>query len=284
MSGYPTSPLYVFDPARPWTTGKLRQNRVIGEQEAQANPRQLLLMGAKTLAGTHKMYAAVTTADGKVYFGGQWVRDGACGGLAWYDPHTGKAGGMWRPFSNYQITHLATAEQGRLVAVSSRRVADSVLKKPQPEQGALFFLDPQSGELSAPFEPLKRVKGTGPIQPAGAQGILGWTQDPDNEKRSILYRVDVRGPRLLGQTSLPVPLPVAIGSNQQEAWDFRLGPDGKIWTFMDGALVRIDPADSTIHPVGRPQVPGRIAFAQGRVYLGGTTALRRIKDLAVSSR
>jgi hypothetical protein len=163
-------------------------------------------------------------------------------------------------------------------------VADSVLKKPQPEQGALFFLDPQSGELSAPFEPLKRVKGTGPIQPAGAQGILGWTQDPDNEKRSILYRVDVRGPRLLGQTSLPVPLPVAIGSNQQEAWDFRLGPDGKIWTFMDGALVRIDPADSTIHPVGRPQVPGRIAFAQGRVYLGGTTALRRIKDLAVSSR
>jgi hypothetical protein len=76
---------------------------------------------------------------------------------------------------------------------------------------------------------------------------------------------------------LPFPLPVAIGSNQQESWDFRLGPDGHIWTFVDGVLVRIEPRDGTIQVVGRPGGPGRLAFAGDRVYLGGTTAVRRIK-------
>ena len=154
----PSSPLYVFDPAQPWTAGTPVKNRVIQEEEATANPRMLLRMGSKDLAGTHKMFAAVTGANGMVYFGGQWVRDGACGGLAWYDPQTGKVAGLWRPLSNYQITHLATADDGRYVVLSTRRVDDPVLQKPKPEQGALFFLDTKTQELSGPFEPVPRAK------------------------------------------------------------------------------------------------------------------------------
>jgi hypothetical protein len=281
MSGYPTSPLYVFDPAKPWTAGTVVKNRVIADDAAEANPRRLLLMGVKEMAGTHKMYAAATGADGKVYFGGQWIRDGACGGLAWHDPKTGKAGGTWRPLSNYQVTHMASADNGRLIVISTRRVDDFVLKKPKPDQGALFFLDTATGELAGKFEPVKQAKGTGPIASAGAGRIIGWTADPDNEQKSILYGVDVRGPKLLFTKSLPFALPVAIGSNQQEAWDFRLGPDGQVWTFLAGVLVRIDPATGEVQPVGRPASPGPIAFAQGRVYFGGGTALRRAKDLAV---
>lgn len=284
MSGYPTSPLYVFDPALPWTAGKFAKNRVMGDQDPGANPRQLLLLGKKELAGTHKMYGAATSADGTVFFGGQWVRDGACGGLAWYDPKTGKAGGMWRPFSNYQITHLAAADQGRRIVISTRRVDDFILKKPKPEQGALFFMDPDKGELSSPFEPLKGVKGTGPIVSVGGTRVLGWTEDPKNDKQSQLYLVDVRGPKLLWSRSLPVPLPVAIGSNQQEAWDFRLGPDGKVLTFMQGVLATIDPANGSVHPVGKPATPGRLAFRGGKVYLGGTTAIRRIKDVSLPGK
>jgi hypothetical protein len=160
-------------------------------------------------------------------------------------------------------------------------VDDFVLKKPKPDQGALFFLDTATGELAGKFEPVKQAKGTGPIASAGAGRIIGWTADPDNEQKSILYGVDVRGPKLLFTKSLPFALPVAIGSNQQEAWDFRLGPDGQVWTFLAGVLVRIDPATGEVQPVGRPASPGPIAFAQGRVYFGGGTALRRAKDLAV---
>lgn len=283
MSGYPSSPLYVFDPAQRWTAGTPVKNRLIEDDDPSANPRMLLRMGGKEMAGTHKMYAAATGANGRVYFGGQWVRDGACGGLAWYDPQTGKAEGIWRPLSNYQITHMAAADQGRILVLSTRRVDDPVLQKPKPAQGALFFLDTNRNELSGPFEPFPNVKGTGPIVPVEETSIIGWTTDGDDSQRSVLYRVDSRGPKLLFARTLPFPLPVAIGSNQQEAWDFRLGPDGRVWTYLNGVLVRIDPSDGSIQTVGKLQPPGRIAFADGRVYLGGTTALRQVKDLAVGA-
>jgi hypothetical protein len=188
---------------------------------------------------------------------------------------------MWKPFSNYQVTHLAAADGGRVIVISTRRVEDTVLKKPKPEQGALFLLNTAGRELRGPLEPVPQAKGTGPIVCAGGSRIVGWTADPADEKASLLYSVDVRDSKVLYMKALPRPLPAAIGSNQQEAWDFRVGPDGWIWTFIDGALARIEPSSGRILIVGRPPGAGRIAFAQDRVYLGGATALRRLKGLAV---
>lgn len=275
MSGYPSSPLYVYDPQQPWTAGTFVRGRVVQDDQPEANPRMLLRMGEKQLAGTHKMYAAATAADGKVVFGGAWIRDGACGGVAWYDPRTGQAQGIWEALSNYQVTHVAAVDEGRVVAVSTRRVDDSVLGKPKPEQGALWFLDLQQGKLTGKFEPVPLAKGTGPIVAVGGSRLVGWTENPQDAKASILYAVDARGPGLVYRRDLPFPLPVAIGSNQQEPWDFRLGPDGRIWTFADNVLVRIAPEDGAVTVVGRPDRPGPVAFADGRVYLGGTTAVRR---------
>jgi hypothetical protein len=50
---------------------------------------------------------------------------------------------------------------------------------------------------------------------------------------------------------------------------------------MNGALAWIDPGNGEIHVVGKPAAPGQIAFAQGRVYLGGTMAIRRINGLTL---
>ena len=281
MSGYPTSPLYEYDPNEPWTAGVFDGSKAIPDDAETANPRRLMYMGVQELAGTHKMYAAAVDNAGKVYFGGRWIRNGACGGLAWYDPNTEQAGGLWRPLSNYQVTHMAAANDGRTIVVSTRRVEDSVLGKPKPEQGALFFLDTATDELTGKLEPVTGVKGTGPIAAVGGGRVMGWTSSPDNPQASILYVVDVEGPRVVHRKSLPCPLPVAIGSNQQEAWDFRIGPDGMVWTFMGGAMVRIDPAGATVHALGRLSTPGRIAFSKGKVFLGGTTFVRQVKGLAV---
>ena len=133
--------------------------------------------------------------------------------------------------------------------------------------------------MTGQFEPVPLAKGTGPIVAAGGSRVVGWTENPQDAKASILYAVDVRGPKLVYRRDLPFALPVAIGSNQQEAWDFRLGPDGQIWTFVDNVLVRIAPEDGAVTVVGRPDRPGPLAFAEGRVYLGGTTAVRRIKEV-----
>lgn len=279
MSGYPNSPLYVFDPSLPWTTGKVIEGRLISDDDPRANPRRLLYMGSINLAGTHKMYAAAVGADGKVYFGGRWIRNGECGGLAWYNPQSGEVGGIWRPFSNYQITHIAPANNGEILVISTKAVNDSVLGKPKPEQGALWLFDVRKMELIGKFEPVAKAKGTGPIVSVGGSFVLGWTENPEDSQSSILYLVEVNTPSLVYKRVLPFPLPVAIGSNQQEPWDFRLGPDGGVWTFINNALVRIEPKSGGIQVIGRLNIGGPLAFSGGEIYLGGTPSIRRLKRI-----
>ena len=282
MSGYPTSPVYVYDPARAWTALKRTgPHRVMAEADAKSNPR---LVTRLTAAGTHKMYSAAVGANGKVYFGGRWVRNGSGGGLGWWDPKTQRAGGIWRVFSNYQINFIAAVDGGRTIAVSAHRVTDTVLRKPKPEQGALFFFDVAKEKVAGTLEPVAKAKGPGPIAAAGEGRLLGWTEDPGDAKRSILYGVDVARREVAFRKVVPFALPVRIGSNQRERWDFRVGPDGCVWTFLPGdVLVRIDPNDATIRVVGRVRPGGRLAFAGRDIYLAGSADLRVVRGVAGSS-
>jgi hypothetical protein len=67
---------------------------------------------------------------------------------------------------------------------------------------------------------------------------------------------------------------------RRHAYSFRRGPDGFIWAFFDQTLVRIDPRNAYITPVGRCE-PAQLAFAMGSVYLAGGPVLRRIEGIAV---
>lgn len=279
MSGYPGSPLYVYDPQKPWTTGTVVGERRIDEKDPSANPRCLILLGDKMLAGTHKMYAAAVGANGEIYFGGRWIRDGAAGGLAWYDPHTGQVGGIWQPLSNYQITHMAAIEGGRRLVISTQAVSDPLLGKSKPKQGTLFFWDVQQHQIVGQYEPVAEAPGTGPIVAVDDSRIVGWTVEPGQPQASRLYCVDTTGPRIAWEQKLLFSLPVGLGSNQQEAWDFRLGPDGRVWTFLAGCLVRIDPASGRIDPVGKLTPGGPLAFVGTDLYLGGMTMLRRARGV-----
>ena len=283
MSGYPTSPLFEWNPDQPWTANDpLPNGRALREDDPRSNPRRVARLGQKEIAGTHKMYAAVTGADGKVYFGGRWIRDGAAGGLAWYDPATGEAAGMWKPFSNYQITHMTTIHRGRTVVISTRRVSDPLLGKPKPEQGRLFLLDTTKHELIGHADPVAKAKGAGPIAGVGDGHVIGWTENPEDEKSSILYGYDADAGEVAWRKVIPFPLPIRIGGNQKECFDFRLGPDGKVWTYMGkSVLVTIDPADGRVAPVGQVKRGSQIAFSGGNVYVAGTPALRRLRGVAV---
>ena len=276
MSGYPSSPLYAYDPAKPWTANARGTPGRTSPPETHpdSNPRMLAHLGK--WAGTHKMYAAAVGADGRVYFGGRWVRNGSGGGLAWWDPAEEKGGGFWHVFSNYQITHMTAAEDGRLIVISTRRVRDATLGKPEPKQGKLFVYHTAEHKIVREIEPVADAKGAGLIVGVGGSRVLGWTENPTDPKTSILYGVDASAGAVAFRKVLLFPLPVGIGSNQREAFDFRLGPDGHVWTFMGGALVRIRPADATVHIVGRPKRAGRLAFSGRDIYLSGTDHLRRL--------
>ena len=277
MSGYPTSPLYVYDPAKPWTAGmRTGPTSRLADNSPKANPRMVVRLEK---SGCHKMYAAATAANGKVYFGGRWYRNGDAGGLGWYNPADGTSGGFWDIFSNYQVNFMTAADEGKTIVISAHRIDDPLLGKPKPEQGALFFLNPETDEIVGKLEPVMKAKGPGPIAPAGPGRLIGWTENPADEKSSILYGVDVAARTVAWTKPIPFAFPFKIGSNQTEAWDFRTGPDGKVWTFLGGSLATIDPANGNVTMLGKV-AGGRIAFSGRDVYLGGSATLRRILGLA----
>ncbi|MDA1005606.1 MAG: hypothetical protein O3A87_03895, partial [Verrucomicrobia bacterium] len=146
MNGYPLSPLYEYDPSRPWNTGTVVDGFMIDGTQEISNPKLVATLGKKEFAGTHKMFAAATGADDRVYFGGKWWRDGDAGGLAWYDPATKEVGGFWEALSNYQVSHMASIDDARTLVLSTWRMADPLLGKPTPDQGALFTFDTTTGQ------------------------------------------------------------------------------------------------------------------------------------------
>ncbi len=285
MSGYPGSPVYVYDPSEEWTANTSELFRKpMSENSLGSNPRRVAIL--KKGAGTHVMYASEVGADGKVYFGGRWMRDGAGGGLGWWDPDAGEAGGLWKPLSNAQITHMTTANDGKSIILSTLAVDDKLLKKPRLEQGRLFVFDTEKGEIVSHMDPVPKVSGTGPVVGVGGGRVMGLTHDPDvaDGKGTILYCVDVNAGKVLFAKRLAMPLRVRLGGNQKEPWDFRLGPDGMVWTFLKYALVTINPADGAIKVLGKVHGNGHLAFSGRDVYLSGGVNLRRIKGINRSAR
>lgn len=282
MSGYPASRLYAFDYTKPLQAGGASagpDTELALNDSLRGNPR---FVGRLAESKCHKMYGAAVGASGDIYFGGIWMRTGNGGGLGWWNSVSNKEAGLWKPFSNHQIAYLCAADSGRHIVISTVRVGDLVLKKPTPKEGRLFVFDDSKKEIVREIIVENRVRGPGPIAWAGGNRIIGWTNDPANGRKSILYGVDLERGEVVWKKSLPFKLPVQIGSNQKVPWDFRRGPDGHIWTFMGReakALVRINPEMATVEGVAHVNRGGRLAFSSSDIYLSGTTYLRRIRNV-----
>jgi hypothetical protein len=296
MSGYPSALLICYDLVKPWTVamrGKGPGTKATPLQSPESNPRSLCLM---TKSGCHKMYASAIGKSGCIYFGGQWIRNGDCGGIAWWDPDKQQHDGFWEIFSNQQVCFMCPAADGKYIVISTLRRDDPVLGKPKPNEGKLFILDDATKKIVREITVVEGVRGPGPVAPAGLPGgsqggnrVIGWTNDPADENgKSILYGVDVEKGEVCWKKVLPVPLPVRVGSNQMERWDWRIGPAGFIWTFMGSGegdtLVRIDPRTAAIEAVCKFSPGGRLAFAPPDIYLSGTESLRRVKGVVLRGK
>jgi hypothetical protein len=265
LTGYPSSPIYEYDPTKPWTPGHGAPGRPApAEQAKDSNPRLLLRMA--TLISTHHLEYAVTGADGKIYAGGHCERAAVGGGFGWWDPKEQKAGGLREPFLVYDVSWLCAAQQGKKIVYSSVTIKDPSGKTPEPEQAKLFVFDVEQGKIVKEIEPLKGLKNTGRIVEGKPGKILGAAPDPRNADASLLYQVDLES----GQVDFVRDVPTKFRG------DFRKGPDGAIWTFLGNVLIRIIPETAEIVLIGNAQAPGRIAFSGGDVYLAGDVNLRKI--------
>jgi len=333
MSGYPSSALYVWDPNLPWTANKSPNpwSDPIAENNVESNPRRLCYLASHG-AGTHKMWTATTAADGTVYFGGRWYRNGEGGGLGWWNPRTGKANGLADPFVTFQIAYMTTAVDGRYVIISTICARDQTGKHPTPKDAKVFVFDTTTEKLVRDFVPVPAATRSGAIAGVGGPFVLGLTFDPDDrpdelkpeeqdeylkektliyglrDRHSVLYKANVETGEVLWRKKLPYPVGFRTNENfaHQDGFDFKLGPDGMVWTFtgarfnlvnpekrwhyaytncaivedpklpdgfrldnMNCVLIRIDPVDGTVHVVGKLTHTGEMAFVGRDLYLAG---------------
>ncbi len=278
MCGYPSSPLYVYDPDQPWTAGKgTLASPGPPETDPASNPR--LLTRLNQWARTHKMYGGAVGADGRVYFGGRLYRNGNGGGLAWWDPVAEEAGGVWEPFSAYQIHWVVPVNGGTQLVLSTAAVRDDLDPDFTPDQARLFVWDVAAGEIVREIEPVPGAPRTGGIVEVAPGRLLGATADPDVEGGGVLYGVDIDAGQVLFTKKVPRDFSLNTSVNRHGNNDFRIGPSGRVWTYLGDRLVRIDPADATVEVIGSVSPPGRIAFSGADLYLGGTTDVRVIRNI-----
>ncbi len=297
MSGYPRGVTFAWDPTQPW---------------GNSNPRMLGSLGNMG-SGIHTTFAMVKAADGRIYYGGGWHRNGEGGGLGWWDPKTQSAGGTSEGLGNYRVTHMATTGNGRYVVLSTKAVFDQERQIPAPAQAKMFVYDTVQQRLARDFETLPGVAHTGAIADGGGTRVLALTLAPEpaeapwHERGSVLYAADVVTGEVVWQKAIPYPIGFVVNENFDNTvpFDFARGPDGMVWTFTGGEmrsvnpekdwglvyenayLVRIAPDDGAITVVGKVGPAGRLTFSGRDLYLSGGSkyhtsgadALRRIRNV-----
>jgi hypothetical protein len=276
-SGYPSGPVFEFDPSKPWTLEKGGDpgTKMVLSMDTEAyesgvNPRRVHKDYFEIFKQTRvkKMLSATAAADGRLYFGGKGQRDYEGGGLSWCDPKTGEVGGMWKPFDRRDIGWVTTAAQGRYVVIGC-----------DGSKGAIY--DTQTRKLCGEFEPVAGAARSGIYWEVAPGRLLGITYAAGNRAAGVLFGVEIPSGKVLWRK--PIPYGVDFEFDQGIGkWDFQKGPDGFIWATIrcgkQSVLARIDPRDATVHVLGSMEPAGKIAFVGRDLYMAGTVQIRRLKN------
>jgi len=204
----------------------------------------------------------VKGADGLIYSGNHNERESTGGGLGWYDPRSGKFGGI--AFPNDDCEFLTTAINGTLIVYASDFSDDPTHPKITPRPGKLLIYDTLTHKIVREISPLSD----------GSAGVLIETELGFlfgiglHEKVPVMYTVDIATGDVGGRT------PLAGRTTRQIA----RGPDGKVYFFMKNQLVRADPKTMSVTTLC-PAEPGRMAFLGDDLYIAGTSELRRISNI-----
>lgn len=283
-TGYAGGPLFVYDPARPWTLGKSVPpgRSVPPPSDPASNPRSLGSLSKDTrVAIAHR---SAIGADGRVYFGGFGERSYTGGGFGWYDPKTGKLDGFWKPLSGYAVHWIAPALGGRLIAISTARAPDELRSNQVPPEAKIFVYDVTEEKIVREIVPVAKARSTGLIVEVGPGRLLGVTTEREHADRSILYGLDVSTGDVLFHKTLPWPVstdpywPHWVDPSY-EYEHLTLASDGFVWTYLKDVLVRIDPMDASMHVVGKIAPVGYPTFVAKDIYLSGPEQLRRIRNV-----
>lgn len=284
LAGYPGSTLYVWDPSRPWTIRPGPPGAAAPrENSPDSNPRAL---GRWEKNGNFQFpLRFVQSADGTFFSAIHGERENVGCVLSWRNEETGAGGFLRDPFELYDVVDLCAAFGGTKIVLSTFGVA-GLRGEPKPTSGRLFVVDAATRQLDWFMDPLPGVDQAGfmvETEPGrlvlAANCRMQWPHTPGtNAPRSILYAVDLKKRRVTKR----VELPGLLAGRRDYSWrmDFRLGPDGMIYTLYDDLLVRIHPKSFAVTTISQVGAPGLMAFVGQDLYLSGKPSLRRVRNAA----
>lgn len=246
VSGYPNFKTVVYD---------------LKKLPSLESPAELGYFGSDT--GTHSPIAGLARgADGTIYMAGTTYgrrRDG--GGLAWFNRRTGAKGSVTT--GPHRIFWLTSADDGRYVVLSSK----------SDEGSRLFCWDTRTKAFRYDI-PAPGGGHAGPIEEVWPGLVLGHASGNEG----LLYGLEAKTGKILWTRPVPRNPVTSFSQVRRHAYSFRRGPNGFVWATFEHCLVRIDPRDARVHPVGKID-PAQIAFARDSVFMAGGSHLRRIKNL-----
>ena len=203
----------------------------------------------------------VQGADGRIYSGNHNERESTGGALGWFDRRTCTFGGIH--FPNDDCEFLTTALDGKFVVYASDFSVDPTHPEITKRDGKLMIYDTEKQNIIREISPLSD----------GSAGVVVETEP------GILFGIG-------RHDKVPVMFTVEIATGkvrreQLSARALRLiarGPDGKVYFFRKGSLVRADPKTFHVETICTAE-PGRMLFMGNDLYITGTSQLRRIVDI-----
>jgi hypothetical protein len=266
LLGYPGSYVVEAFLDRPWTyftsTPTYTEPPLT---DASSNPRECQRWSTIGVP-SHHIREGVLGADGWLYFGAHAERSAVGGSLGWWDPATRTAGGLRDPFLWQDCAGLTAADGGRLIVYSSFPVADPNGRVAKPATGFLYVLDTATRQVVRELLPLPGMDWCGPVLGDGPL-VHGAGRD---DQGYAYYAVNV----LTGETVRHRRL----GDRPASPWA-RL-PDGQLYLFAGRDLLRVNPADGEVTPLGTVTEPGPLIAVGEDLYWPAGPRLYRLRQPA----
>ena len=106
--------------------------------------------------------------------------------------------------------------------------------------------------------------------------MIGYTKS--GEGGGLLYGFKAETGEILWEKDVPAEPVTAFSRVRRHKYSFRRGPDDHIWASIGQTLVRIDPHNIEVKPVGNAS-PAQLAFARHNVYIAGGGMLSQIEGV-----
>jgi len=265
FAGYTGSPLFEYDPSRPWTyQSPVPDKQTPLPEEESSNPRLVARM-----PNMRRAYDVLLAADGRLYLPCSAEMTGPVasgGGLGWFNPETREIGMIREGFLYHRGCAATLACEGRYVVTATTAWWSRAI---DPETSGVpdrvVTYDVLESKVIGDLCPARDAAAGGVVVEWKPGKAVGRLSCEGNE--TVFFLLDVASQEIESMRRFP----------GHSACRLLTLPDESLLLYHDGCVCKLSPADWALEPVARLEVPPRDwRVVEGQVYAFLDTRLVRL--------